>query len=82
MTGIGAYLRGELRDHAHAQLITLLDELPEKVFSDIAIRPFRVRCDDVTFGLIDESNDERGDWAELHPDCLGFGPPWDGLYST
>lgn len=26
--------------------------------------------------------DEGEPWAELYPDRLGFGPPWDGLYET
>jgi formate hydrogenlyase regulatory protein HycA len=36
----------------------------------------------MTFGLIDESAPDRRDWAELHPDRLGFNPPWDGTYNT
>jgi hypothetical protein len=36
----------------------------------------------VTFGLIDESRPDRGSWAELYPDRLGFSVPWDGTYST
>jgi formate hydrogenlyase regulatory protein HycA len=36
----------------------------------------------VTFGLIDESDAERGDRVGLYPDRLGFTEPWDGLYST
>ena len=38
--------------------------------------------DGVTFGLIDESGPDRGSWAELYPDRLGFTDPWDGTYST
>ncbi|MER7429960.1 hypothetical protein ABT362_44975 [Nonomuraea rubra] len=26
--------------------------------------------------------DQEDDWAELYPDRLGFGEPWDGQYST
>jgi hypothetical protein len=43
---------------------------------------FRVLYDGVTFGLIDESDTDRGVWFELHPDRLGFGEPRDGLYVT
>ncbi|MGW3783648.1 hypothetical protein ACWD5Z_03635 [Micromonospora chokoriensis] len=76
------YLRGELADEAEARLATLLDQLPERQYGDIAIQLFRMVHDGVTFGLIDESDPERGDWVELYPDRLGFTEPWDGLYST
>lgn len=36
----------------------------------------------VTFGLIDESANGRGGWAELYPDRLGFSKPRDGTCST
>jgi formate hydrogenlyase regulatory protein HycA len=67
---------------AEARLQRLLDELPGREYCDIAIRPFRVEQDGIVFGLIDESDPERGDWAELYPDRLGFHPPWEGLYDT
>jgi hypothetical protein len=35
----------------------------------------------VLFGLL-TGEDEDGSWAELYPDRLGFGPPWDGTYDT
>lgn len=68
-------------------LQTLLDTLPGRRYGDIAIKPFRVDFDGVVFGLIDESGDRAGDgghtdWAELYPDGLGFGEPWDGTYDT
>jgi hypothetical protein len=34
------------------------------------------------FELVDESDEERGDWAELYPNRWGFDPPWDGRYDT
>jgi hypothetical protein len=82
LLGIAEYLRGELSRQADLQLTALLDRLPQRTLCDIAIRPFEVRYDGVTFGLIDASDDERGDWAELYPDGLGFCEPWDGTYST
>lgn len=39
-----------------------------------------------TTGLVLECHDGRvdgePDWAELCPDRLGFGEPWDGTYDT
>ena len=63
-------------------LAGLLSTLDGMRFGDIAIRPFRLEYDGVLFGLVDESDEERGDWAELYPDRLAFQPPWDGTYST
>jgi hypothetical protein len=82
LIGIGPYLRGQLGEQADATLAALLDQLPDRTFGGIAIRPFRVLYDGVTFGLIDESDTDRGAWFELYPDRLGFGEPWDGLYDT
>jgi formate hydrogenlyase regulatory protein HycA len=69
-----------------SQAATLLLEnwvagLPGFAYSDIAIRPFQFKHDEITFGLIVE--DGHGtDWAELYPDRLGFREPWDGSYDT
>ncbi|SNY60255.1 hypothetical protein [Paractinoplanes atraurantiacus] len=82
LIGKAPFLRGDLRTEADAIFARLLDGLPGASPGDIAVRPFRVRYDGVTFGLIDESDSERGAWAELYPDRLGFGEPWDGTYST
>nr|QEO74099.1 hypothetical protein [uncultured bacterium] len=82
LLGVAEYLRGELGRQADLRLTALLDRLSQRTFCDITIRPFEVRYDGVTFGLVDESDDERGDWAELYPEGLGFGEPWDGTYST
>jgi hypothetical protein len=82
LIGIGPYLRGELGRRAEERLQELLNELADRDYGDIAIRPFRVLHDGVTFGLINESESERGDWVELYPDRLGFTHPWDGTYST
>lgn len=70
---------------AQAQLDRLLDALPGRAYTDIAIRPFQVVFDGVVFGLIVEQHDEEeleDNWAELYPDGLGFHEPWDGLYDT
>jgi hypothetical protein len=55
--------------------------IPGLTYGDIAIRPFQFEHDAITFGLIVE--DRHGtDWAELHPDRLGFHAPWNGHYDT
>lgn len=82
LIGVAPYLRGELSERAQAQLTALLGKLEDLRFGDIAVRPFREQHDGVTFGLIDESAADRGDWAELYPDRLGFSNPWDGTYSA
>jgi hypothetical protein len=66
---------------ARAHLGKLLRSLPRRSYTGIAVRPFRLAVDGVLFGLVIES-DEEGDWAELYPDRLGFGAPWDGTYDT
>lgn len=75
--------RGE-RDSgvSRPRLASLLGQLEDAEFGSIAIRPFTLTYDGVTFGLIDESGPDRGSWAELYPDRLGFSDPWDGTYST
>jgi hypothetical protein len=82
LIGVAPYLTGDLREQATARLTSLLDQLEEAEFGDIAICPFTLTYDGVTFGLIDESGPDRGNWAELYPDRLGFSDPWDGTYST
>jgi hypothetical protein len=82
LIGVAPYLRGDLREQATARLTSLLGQLEEAEFGDIAICPFALTYDGVTFGLIDESSPDRGSWAELYPDRLGFNDPWDGTYST
>ncbi|WP_406389640.1 hypothetical protein [Streptomyces sp. NBC_00887] len=70
---------------AETRLAELLDRLPRLEYGDIAIRPFHLTVDGVVFGLITERHEEgegEDDWAELHPDGLGFAAPWDGLYDT
>jgi len=80
--GIGEYFAGAIAEAGEARLRRLLDGLADREYGEIAIRPFQVEHDGVVFGLIDESGEERGDWAELFPDGLGFHPPWDGRYDT
>jgi hypothetical protein len=57
---------------ATAQLRPLVGQLDEAEFGGIAICPFALTFDGVTFGLIGESDPDRGSWAELYPDRLGF----------
>ncbi len=66
---------------ARIHLAKLLRSLPRRSYTDIAVRPFQLTVDGVLFGLLSGS-DEDGDWAELYPDRLGFGEPWDGTYDT
>ena len=42
---------------------------------------FQLTVDGVLFGLVTGEEDGEG-WAELYPDRLGFGAPWDGSYDT
>lgn len=69
---------------ARVRLATLLRSLPRRSYTDIAIRPFQLTYENVLFGLVirkdDEAEDE--DWAELYPDRLAFGAPWNGTYDT
>ncbi|MEV0893805.1 hypothetical protein [Promicromonospora sp. NPDC050262] len=67
------------------RIARLLEALPGLEYADIAIRPFQVEFDQVSFGLVIEQHgdDETEDnWAELYPDQLGFSEPWDGIYDT
>ncbi|MFF2897351.1 hypothetical protein [Streptomyces sp. NPDC057966] len=87
---------GSVMARAEARMAALLDGLPGREYGDIAIRPFRLTVDGVLFGLVvehhegedgDGDGDREGgesadDWAELHPDQLGFHAPWDGEYDT
>ncbi|MFF0153696.1 hypothetical protein [Micromonospora sp. NPDC005203] len=75
------HLRGELRDRAEAWLLCSIS-YPNDGTATSTSNCFAWSTRPVTFGLIDESDAERGDWVELHPDRLGFTEPCDGLYST
>ncbi|WP_030599988.1 hypothetical protein [Streptomyces fulvoviolaceus] len=66
---------------ARAHLATLLRSLPQRSYTDIAIRPFQLTVNGVLFGLVTGEDDGEA-WAELYPDRLGFGEPWDGSYDT
>lgn len=66
---------------ARAHLATRLRSLPRRTYTDIAVRPFQLTVDGVLFGLVTDE-DEGEAWAELYPDHLGFGAPWDGSYDT
>ncbi|WP_181807317.1 hypothetical protein [Streptomyces shenzhenensis] len=66
---------------ARAHLAGMLRSLPRRTYKDIAIRPFQLVLDGVFFGLV-AKEDEDGGWAELYPDHLGFGEPWNGRYDT
>jgi hypothetical protein len=76
--------QGEPVQRAFARLQLQVDALPGRAYGDIAIGLFHadVEVDDLCFELVDESDEECGDWAELYPNCWGFHPPWDGGYDT
>ncbi|MGW1894497.1 hypothetical protein ACWCP6_30275 [Streptomyces sp. NPDC002004] len=79
---------GSVLARAGTHLAKLLAGLPGLTYTDIAIRPFQVTVDGVRFGLVTEhayedgADGDDGDWAELYPERLGFGAPWDGRYDT
>jgi hypothetical protein len=75
---------GEPVKRAFARLQEQVDALPGRRYGDIAIGLFEadLEVDDLWFELVDESSEERGDWAELYPNRWGFHPPWDGGYDT
>jgi formate hydrogenlyase regulatory protein HycA len=67
---------------ARVHLAKLLRSLPRRSYTDIAIRPFQLTVDGVLFGLVVREDEDGEAWAELYPDHLGFGEPWDGSYDT
>ncbi|MFJ9518638.1 hypothetical protein ACIRPK_10270 [Kitasatospora sp. NPDC101801] len=70
-------------DVAHDELAKLLDTLTAVAPGPIRIRPFEVEAYGVRWGLIDHTVDHDGrEHYELLPQWLGFGAPFDGLYST
>jgi hypothetical protein len=72
---------GTVLPRARARLATLLRSLPRRTYTDIEVKPFQLTFDNVLFGLVTGVDDGEA-WAELYPDRLGFGPPWDGSYDT
>jgi hypothetical protein len=80
----GTTADGERRviDDAVRMRESWLNRLESVEFGDIAVRLFRVDVDDVVFGLLDESDEQRGEHVELRPQELGFHPPWEGEYDT
>ncbi|MGE3171368.1 MAG: hypothetical protein AB7O97_02005 [Planctomycetota bacterium] len=72
-------------DAARSLLERRLAELGEASFESIAVQPFSVVRDGVTFGLIprEPEDDDEGWWAVLQPgDYMAFTEPWDGFYDT
>lgn len=85
----GTYAEQQIHPHgatsvqarAEARVDKLLGGLADLTYGDIAVRPFQLTVERVLFGLTVE--EEEGEvWAELHPDRLGFGEPWDGSYDS
>lgn len=84
---VGSHVRSDIRSRtdlveAEAVLGSMLAELPDLAFGDIAVRLFEFEENGVRFGLVDMSIEERGTSAELYPQGMGFFEPFDGTYST
>lgn len=71
---------------AEARLAAMLDELEGATRGDVAVELFEADVDGELFGLVDASyEDDFGELiraAELVPNDLRFGEPWDGTYDT
>jgi formate hydrogenlyase regulatory protein HycA len=72
----------EVADRAVDHLAGLVENLPGAQRGDIAVRPFHLTHDGITFGLIVNSHRDVGEWADLLPNGLRFRAPWDGDYDT
>jgi hypothetical protein len=58
----------------------MLAALGKFKYRDIAVRPFSIQIDSITFGLIPNIDDES---VELEPSSqISFTEPWDGEYDT
>ena len=73
---------GAVADRAGSRLAELVQELPDAQRRDIAVRPFELAQDGITFGLIYVSDPDYGEWVDLRPNGLRFHAPWDGEYDT
>lgn len=71
----------QARDESMRLLREWLAGIPGLAYGDIAIRPFSAEYLGLDFGLVVEDGHGK-DWAELHPDRLGFSEPWNGEYDT
>ena len=61
----------------------LVDNLPGREFTNIAIEPFAVEDDNgARWGLIDETVEHGFSHAELRPDRLGFNALRNGEYDA
>ena len=73
---------GAVADRASAYTAGLVQNLADAQRGDIAVRPFQLARDGITFGLIPGSDPVYGDWADLLPNGLRFHAPWNGEYDT
>lgn len=74
-------------ERARALVERRLAELGEVSFESIAVKPFHVVRDGVTFGLVPQEPECEGEgddwWVVLVPgDYMAFTAPWDGYYDT
>ena len=61
-------------------LESMVKELGQVRFEDIAVKPFKTIIDDIEFGLIE---DEEFEGIQLMPSStIAFFEPWDGEYDT
>ena len=65
-----------------SRLREVVTALPGHRFGDIAVRLFCVEYGGSKWGLFDLTAEHAHPHVEMEPDCLGFRPPWNGLYDT
>jgi len=67
---------------ANRKLEKLLSELPSSKFQPISIELFETKIDGMSFGMIDESDEEANTKVVMVPEGFVFYPPWNGQYDT
>jgi hypothetical protein len=83
-----ASLPGNMKQHDAAdrqRLARRLAELGDVSFEDIEVRPFTVKRDSVTFGLVVQAPEEEDEsWSVIAEpgNYMAFFPPWEGDYDT
>jgi hypothetical protein len=73
---------GKVCERAHEKLLEMIGGLGAHELSDVWVRPFQTVIDGHRFGLVDTTDEERGESYTLWPNNFFFTPPWDGTYCT
>lgn len=74
---------GKMADIANFKLEEMLSELPSLEFRNIKIELFETNIEGMSYGMIDESDDEdEVSKVIMMPEGFVFYPPWDGRYDT